>query len=212
MRFGGCDLTTETLADKILKTALQFPGKTDRELSDIIGGLGTPQQAVNQAARRLAEQGLLVRQTRADGLIGNYRSSLEVNGNPSAQSSTEVVRGSEDDLKRHLKKWLETNGWSVKVAWGKQRGVDIEATKDNLRWLIEVKGPGSRDAMRVNYFIGMIGEIVQRMESDACCYSIAMPDLQQFRRLWDRLHPHAKNRLAITALFVAESGEIEISN
>ncbi len=38
---------------------------------------------------------------------------------------------------------------------------------------------------------------------------IAMPDLQQYRRLWQRLPRHAKERTGVSALFVAESGQVE---
>jgi hypothetical protein len=41
--------------------------------------------------------------------------------------------------------------------------------------------------MRVNYFLGALGEILQRMEDPTAKYSIALPDLQQFRNLWKKL-------------------------
>ncbi len=53
----------------------------------------------------------------------------------------------EDRLKLFLKAWLDTQGWQVSVAWGKTHGADIEATKGGTRWIIEVKGIGSRNAM-----------------------------------------------------------------
>jgi hypothetical protein len=36
---------------------------------------------------------------------------------------------------------------------GRQRGVDVDAVREERRWLIEAKGSGSLNAMRVNYFI-----------------------------------------------------------
>ncbi len=62
--------------------------------------------------------------------------------------------------------------------------------------------------MRVNYFIGILGETLQRMSDPDARYSIALPDLQQFRRLWDRLPELAKRRTQITAIFVSESGKV----
>lgn len=117
--------------------------------------------------------------------------------------------GSEDAVKKHLKLWLEQQGWSVKVAWGKTRGVDIEATKSGSRWLIEVKGIGSLQPMRVNYFIGMLGETLQRMDDPKAAYSIALPDHPQYRGLWNRLPELAKKRTQITMLFVAPNGRVE---
>jgi len=60
----------------------------------------------------------------------------------------------------------------------------------------------------VNYFIGILGETLQRMNDPASKYSIALPDVQQFRRLWDRLPRLAKQRTQITALFVNADGQV----
>jgi hypothetical protein len=56
--------------------------------------------------------------------------------------------------------------------------------------------------MRVNYFLAALGELLQRMDDTNARYSVAMPDLPQFRGLWERLPKLAKQRLGITALFV----------
>ena len=62
--------------------------------------------------------------------------------------------------------------------------------------------------MRVNYFLSALGETLQRMDDRNAKYSIALPDLQQFRSLWDRLPDLAKSRTEITALFVDEKGNV----
>jgi hypothetical protein len=49
----------------------------------------------------------------------------------------------EDSVKAHIKNRLEADGWNVKFAWGYIHGVDVEASRNGERWLIEVKGPGS---------------------------------------------------------------------
>lgn len=118
---------------------------------------------------------------------------------------------SEDVLKKHLKNWLIQHGWEVQVAWGHSQGIDICAIKDNKRWVIEVKGEGSRQPMRVNYFLAILGETLQRMNDSESDYSIALPDLQQFRNLWDRLPTLAKQRTGISILFVDHSGRITYS-
>lgn len=117
---------------------------------------------------------------------------------------------SEDEVKQKLANWFESNGWDVEVAWGKVRGIDIQARRAEERWIIEVKGCGSRDAMRVNYFLAVLGETLQRMDDPTAQYFIAFPDLPQFRRLWDRLPTLAKDRTKIGALFVDRTGAVEV--
>jgi hypothetical protein len=62
--------------------------------------------------------------------------------------------------------------------------------------------------MRVNYFIGILGEILQRMDDPNAKYSIALPDMKQFRGLWERLPHVAKERIQITALFIDPQGAV----
>jgi len=112
-------------------------------------------------------------------------------------------------VKRALEDWLKSNGWErVDIAWGKSQGTGIVARKGERRWIIEAKGCGSRDAMRVNYFLAILGETLQRMATPQDRYSIALPDLPQFRRLWSRLPALAKSRTAISALFVDGAGRV----
>ena len=63
--------------------------------------------------------------------------------------------------------------------------------------------------MRVNYFLGVMGELLQRMNNPDAKHSIALPDLPQFRKLWSRLPALAKQRTGISALFVDASGRVE---
>ncbi len=116
---------------------------------------------------------------------------------------------SEDEVKRALQLWLEESGWQVSVIWGRGRGIDVIATKDGKRWIIEAKGCGSLDPRRVNYFLSILGELLQRMDDPDARYSIALPDMKQFRRLWQRLPDLAKSRTKISALFVDGSGRVE---
>ena len=66
--------------------------------------------------------------------------------------------------------------------------------------------------MRVNYFLHVLGEAPQRMDDPHAAYSIALPDLKQFRNLWGRLPQLAKQRTGITAIFVNEDGNVEVSD
>ena len=103
---------------------------------------------------------------------------------------------------------LESNGWSLKVAWGRERGIDIEALRGAERWIIECKGTGSLAPMQNNYFVGVIGELMQRMSDDRAKHSIAFPDLPKFRRLWSELPRTVKERLRLSALFVSGDGNV----
>jgi hypothetical protein len=63
--------------------------------------------------------------------------------------------------------------------------------------------------MRVNFFLGVLGELLQRMKDPQARYSIAMPDLPQYRGLWERLPTLAKERTRISALFVTAAGDVK---
>ncbi|OGA47469.1 MAG: hypothetical protein A3G24_14425 [Betaproteobacteria bacterium RIFCSPLOWO2_12_FULL_62_13] len=203
-----------TLSEEILRLVTEKPGLPDRQITNALKATHAPQQPVNIEARNLASKGLIDRRNREDGLIGNYPTGhkiLEVESSKSSSSETQrhaTANLQEDALKRLLESWLHTSGWRAKIAWGNSRGADIIATRGSERWVIEVKGIGSRPEMRVNYFIGILGEILQRMDDANSKYSIALPDVAQFGRLWDHLPRVAKERTGITALFVNERGEI----
>jgi len=202
-----------TLKDRILALVAATPGLTDRELTDNLMGADAGQQAVNQAARALAASGRLKRHARHDGKLGNYpvgKLDADTNGTHAVRSNMNGDHAvSEDDVKRSLQAWLEAAGWQVIVKWGRAHGLDIDARRDDKRWVIEAKGSGSLDAMRVNYFLAILGELLQRMDDATAQYSVALPDMKQFRGLWSRLPSLAKSRTGITALFVAPSGEVQ---
>ena len=61
-----------TLKSQILDTIGSRPGLTDGELTNLIKSPLDNPQHVNQVARELADQSLLTRKMRDDGLIGNF--------------------------------------------------------------------------------------------------------------------------------------------
>jgi hypothetical protein len=198
-----------SLEDEIRRYVADNPGLSDRELTNALRGQASPQQAVNQACRSLEAKGAIARKKRHDGKLGNYPTGAVPDLAPDpagVDSLTDAL--TEDELKKVLKAWLEGDGWSVEVAWGGAHGVDIAARRNEELWLIEVKGRGSRPPMRVNYFLAILGETLQRMSDSTATYSIALPDLPPFRKLWDRLPALAKERTHISALFVSDSGEV----
>ena len=202
-----------SLPEELFEEVKAKPGRTDRELANVLRGRAAPQQPINIAARRLADQKIIVRRKRPeDGLIGNYPGDapiLPAKAGGRAKANHDVEALSEDELKQVLEHWLHATGWETQIAWGKTQGIDIDAKRGDERWIIEVKGPGSRQPMRVNYFIGILGETLQRMADPKAEYSIALPDLAQYRGLWGRLPALAKNRTKISLLLVSNSGDIE---
>lgn len=200
-----------SLPQRILAEVAAEAGLTDRMLADRLIGAGAPQQGVNQACRALEQGGCIERRPRPDGRIGNFPGGRvpSVPETPAASPPTPHSMLSEDDVKRHLALWLSAQGWTTEIAWGKSPGIDIIARRGGDVWVIEAKGCGSRPEMRVNYFIGMLGETLQRMRLPEVRYSVAMPDLVQFRRLWQRLPDLAKERTGISALFVDPTGRVD---
>jgi hypothetical protein len=187
-------------------------GLTDREITNNLRGRSAPQQPINIAARGLVRHGRLIRKKRQDGLIGNFLAEAgEAVPTPIPQHPPIIYHEyelAEGRLKEILEGWLTAAGWQTEIAWGKQRGIDIHALRGNERWVIEVKGIGSLSAMRVNYFLGILGETLQRMDDPSAKYSIALPDVPQFRKLWERLPQLAKKRTEISILFVTAQGAV----
>lgn len=212
-----------SLADKILKVVANQPGITDRWLAEAIFGPGTSQQRVNSECRYLERLGQIKRTKRNDGLIGNYSTMQEAasegeqNRSPSAMipiqsenTGTSETGLSEDGLKKVLETWLIQHGWETQIAWARTRGIDIVAEREDKKWIIEAKGNGSLQPMRVNYFLCVLGELLQRMNDTTACYSIALPDMKQYRNLWTRLPSLAKERTGISVIFVNENGSVDV--
>ena len=71
----------------------------------------------------------------------------------------------EDTVKQAVEAALTADGWQVHVRWGRVHGIDIEAHRAGECLVLEAKGEGSLSAMRVNFFVGALGELLQRMDS-----------------------------------------------
>lgn len=200
-----------TVEQKIVEVVSRIPGLSQTQIAREIYGPDGYQQQVNQHLSVLVGRGLIKKE--GDSRF-KYFPGKEIFPEPakstSKPSETEINL-TEDQIKVVLKEWLEADGYTVKVAMGKQQGIDIEATRNEERWVIEVKGPGSRDAMRVNYFLAILGETLQRMGDENSRYSIALPDMQQYRNLWARLPKLAKQRTRIDAMFVNSDGKVMIA-
>jgi hypothetical protein len=202
------------IKERVVELLMKRDGLTDREVTDLVLGRGAAQQSINQICRELERKGIITR-TKKDGRIRNFvakNTTISIISEHQQQIIDIPKNGeyslSEDVIKKHLENWLIENGWKVQIAWGHSRGIDIHATRENKRWIIEVKGEGSRPQMRVNYFLSILGEILQRMDDPEAKYSIALPDIKQFRLLWERFPSLAKKRTGISILFVDSNGKI----
>ena len=197
-----------TWEDKILQRINEFPGLSDRELREYFK---VSNQTINAPCRKLEQKGFIVRQFNPEkNMIGNYPKGEAPKQKPKERIQENHEALTEEDIKTILTEKLISDGWEVKTAWGKAHGVDIDAKRGSEKWFIEVKGPGSRPEMRVNYFIGILGETLQRMDDPDARYSISFPDMIQYRNLWAKLPTLAKERTGIDLILVDKNATIDI--
>lgn len=79
-------------------------------------------------------------------------------------------------MKTAIRDRFEAQGFTVQVAWGRVRGIDIETRRGVEHWAIEAKGEAATDQMGGNYFLNALGELLQRMSDDRTRYAIALPE------------------------------------
>jgi hypothetical protein len=95
-----------------------------------------------------------------NGKIGNDPADGAEISTVSTEATGETLSSSfqsEDDVKRGLQRWLEAAGWRSASYGAVARGLDMEARRADARWIIEVKGQGILSAMRVDYFLSILG-------------------------------------------------------
>ncbi len=122
---------------------------------------------------------------------------------PAAAAAPAVT---EDQVKQVVKEYLEERGFSVVVAWGRERGPDLDARRGTDRWIVEAKSEAPSGPQQVNYFLGALGELVQRMSDASARYALALPDHKQYRGLVDRWRSLARKRLRLAVFFVRPEG------
>lgn len=202
-----------TLADDVLRALRRAEQPLDDDV--IAAQLRVVRQHVNQTCRRLEAGGVLRRVPGPDGKIVNLlresgsadsASPPSVRDSPRTTVPADAARVAEDEVKTAVKRHLEADGFTVTVAWGRERGIDIDARSGVDRWIIEAKGGAPRGPQQVNYFLGALGELVQRMDDDTARYGLALPDDPQYRGLVNRLPAAARRKLDLTVFFVTRTG------
>ena len=113
----------------------------------------------------------------------------------------------EDEVKTAVRDHLQAQGYKVTVAELDQHGVDIEATKDSDRILIEAKGEVLRPQQQGNYFLGALGELIQRMDDPGARYGLALPNNKRYRGLVENLPALARERLDLVVYMVSRSAD-----
>jgi hypothetical protein len=189
-------------ADRIL-SALDNAKRAldDDELAAL---LGVRRQVINQVCRSLELQGRLKRRVSVGSKIVNLLVGVVP---PSVDEPVPRPPGAdglltEDEVKAAVRDHLQAQGYRVTVAWGHQRGIDIEAMRPANRILIEAKGEVTLQPQQVNYFIGALGELVQRLADPNARYGLALPDNPQYRGLVARLPALARQRLSLIVFLV----------
>lgn len=130
---------------------------------------------------------------------------------PARTPGAVAERITEDEVKAAVLQHLEAAGWRVAVAWDRERGADIIATRGNERLVLEAKGEAPAGPQQVNYFLGALGELIQRMDDPDAEYGLALPGHRQYRGLVDRLPDVAVSRLGLHVLYVVrEDGELVV--
>jgi biotin operon repressor len=191
----------------------------DDTLASMLGA--SRRQTINQVCRRLEAQGMTTRRAGTAGKIVNTlaltasstapRPQTPLPSVPVQQTSRETKLLTEDSIKAAVKNHLETAGWNVTVAWGRERGVDIEAHRGTEHLYLEAKGEASNPPQQVNYFLSALGELVQRLRDPSARYGLALPDHPQYRRLVERLSHLAWERLNLIVMLVDRQDEKTIT-
>ena len=110
---------------------------------------------------------------------------------------------SEDEIKKALIAKLKEDNWRIeKTAMGNAHGVDIAAVNGTATLYIEAKGEGSLVPMRINYFLAVLGELLQKMDDPNKQYAIALPAYQQYSNLISRLPLWVKQQLKLQFFIV----------
>ena len=110
--------------------------------------------------------------------------------------------------------YLEGKGWVIlEKNLGNKHGVDLKAKnlKKARYYYIEAKGdPNGKNvaSLRANYFAGVIGQIVLRVESKKYShYGVALP--KSYEKMLKRVHPNVMRRLNLRFFIVGRGKDVK---
>ena len=186
-------------------------------------------QHINQICRRLADQGLIVRDTTIGGIVNRFedaRRQVRVATAVAIRAASEWAW--EGNVQSRVATHLAATGWSIiRVAdtAQRERGVDIIAERDGQRLLVEVKGwpsstyaRGERRRTAQADPAGSAGHPLVRRGPDLpdpawrgarVRLALALPDMPRYRTLLGEAG-WALERLDITVYLVTAEGAVEI--
>lgn len=196
-----------TVAERVVASLRTHGPKDDDELAALTGA---NRHQINQVARALEKRELLKRSVGPGGklvnvLVGDAGADL-VAGPPRMRKPDHLM--AEDTVKRFLYAHLLAEGYSGDVAWAHAPGIDIDVVGPGGRLIIEAKGEAASNQQQHNYFLGALGELVQRMSDDSARYGLAFPDHRQYRGLAKRLPSLVWQRLQLVVYLVAADGTV----
>jgi hypothetical protein len=204
-----------TCRDEVLaayETLGRSTGRVDFTPSEVLaqvrasGSLYKDSTIRTHVTSHMVEDGSLVRSSPGRYRLARHRHRPAETPTPPAVSVDDRV--TEDTVKRAVAATLEADGWTVDVRWGRNRGIDIDAHRGTERLIVEAKGEAPAGPQQVNYFLGALGEIVQRMSDPAARYALALPDHPQYRGLVQRLPSLARQRLQLDVFFVDSASRV----
>ena len=215
-----------TLADDIVHLLRLRPeGMSDGELAQATGKV---HQQINQRCRDLASQGLLARDVVGGVIRNRLLASVSVGQAPTV---AEPDGGRdwfwEGNIQSAVCAWLVREGWSlVRVAdtATKERGTDIEATRNSARLHAEVKGyPSAKyaDARRATevkrtqpslqakhwYADALLKVVRLRDKHPLDEVAMAFPDIPRYRSLIQEIE-RSLRALRIGAFVVEQTGSV----
>lgn len=124
----------------------------------------------------------------------------------------------EDWLQERIIIYLKQKGYIItKHASGKTHGVDIKAYHPKLRryYFVEVKAEPkstskSKHAMRENYFVGVLGEIICRMIQKHGRYALGLPKNDSYIKKTNKIPERIRKLLKLDIFFVDKQGNVKV--
>lgn len=178
------------LAERIIEALEAADGPlTDAQLAAALES--DIRASINQTCHALEKRGVLIRRQLVGSRIRNALTGVPLPAEPDRH-----LLG-EDEVKAAVRDHLQRLGYVVKLSWGHERGIDIDAIGPGDHLLIEAKGEPVSRPRQVNYFLGALGELVLRFAEPGAKYPTSVG------------HRAADRRGDMRTLLAADAGPLE---